>query len=89
MRFRRVINRGEPGVRRKPRSRRAFASWSSVTPFGDVVIMSRTTSINSSCGAVCTGPPSSSATAGLGAGGGGAWWRGAIGACWPDERESL
>ena len=53
MRRRRVMSRGEPGGRRKPRDFKPFESASIVTPpSADAARRSRTTAMISSCGAV-------------------------------------
>jgi hypothetical protein len=53
MRRRRVMSRGDPGVRRKPRSFSAFASASMLTlPVDEDAMRSRATVTTSSCGAV-------------------------------------
>ena len=53
IRRRRVIRRGEPAGRLKPRSRSALASASRLTPPGALASSSRTRPMISSCGAVC------------------------------------
>lgn len=65
IRRRRVMSRGEPGGRLKPRAFSALASESSVTVPRDRA-RSRITATISSCGAVCGSDPA--ATNGFGAG---------------------
>src|SRR5213078_1726606 len=57
MRRSRVMSRGEPGVRRKPRALRAFESASMLTVrSGTPASSSRATARSSSCGAVWASP---------------------------------